>query len=217
MASQFIELIIFAGIAFFIINKLIAALGSTSEDEQAKRRSFFGEPVSLKDVTHTEVPSAKQSEEKPANANNLESFSQEIQAEFATLGDKIENHRNYAILRSRVPNFSAVKFLNSAKIVFKMIIELNVSDPEKLTTLIDKRYLAQFKALASRYNGPVNDNNLTAKLEDIHMFGNSVFIKVLFMGKNVMSNIAELKEEWTFSKNLTKPGPEWRLSNVEQA
>ena len=43
MSGQLIELIIFAGIAFFIINKLIATLGTTSEDETASRGSFFGE------------------------------------------------------------------------------------------------------------------------------------------------------------------------------
>ena len=41
MSGQLIELIIFAGIAFFVINKLIATLGTTSDDDAKKRPSFF--------------------------------------------------------------------------------------------------------------------------------------------------------------------------------
>ena len=33
----------FAGIAFFIINKLISTLGSASSDDPAKSKGFFGE------------------------------------------------------------------------------------------------------------------------------------------------------------------------------
>ncbi len=53
MSAQIIELLIFAGVAFIIINRLIATLGSTSEDDPAKRKSsFFGE-TGIKDVTYT--------------------------------------------------------------------------------------------------------------------------------------------------------------------
>ncbi len=213
MASQFIELIIFAGIAFFIINKLIATLGATSEEDKSKRHSVFGDSTSLKDVTNTTGSSPKQSVEKTEIYDAA--LTQEILEEFAELGNKEGIKRSYDLLLLRLPNFKLIKFLNSAKVVFKMIIELNNSDPEKLSTLVDKRYLEQFKALASRYNVPVNDSNLTVKLSDIYMFGNNVFIRVLFMGQNVISNITDLKEEWTFTKSLVKPGPEWYLSNVE--
>ncbi len=213
MASQFIELIIFAGIAFFIINKLIATLGATSEEDKSKRHSVFGDSTSLKDVTNTTGSSPKQSVEKTEIYDAA--LTQEILEEFAELGNKEGIKRSYDLLLLRLPNFKLIKFLNSAKVVFKMIIELHNSDPEKLSTLVDKRYLEQFKALASRYNVPVNDSNLTVKLSDIYMFGNNVFIRVLFMGQNVISNITDLKEEWTFTKSLVKPGPEWYLSNVE--
>jgi hypothetical protein len=47
------ELLIFAGIAFFVINKLISKLGSTSDNDPAKQiTSFFGESK-MKYVTST--------------------------------------------------------------------------------------------------------------------------------------------------------------------
>ena len=53
MSGQILELIIFAAIAFFIINKLISVLGKTSGDDPTKNNSFFGENIgnNLKDVT----------------------------------------------------------------------------------------------------------------------------------------------------------------------
>ncbi len=59
MSPQIIELLIFAVIAFYIINKLITTLGSTSEEEQTKQKSYFGEPV-IKDVTYSIVKSNKE-------------------------------------------------------------------------------------------------------------------------------------------------------------
>ena len=53
MSVQLLELLFFAGIAFLIINKLISTLGTTSDDDPAKRNSYFGENASLKDVTNT--------------------------------------------------------------------------------------------------------------------------------------------------------------------
>ena len=51
MSGQLIELIIFAGIAFFVINKLIATLGTTSDEDGTKHPSVFGEKTAMKDVT----------------------------------------------------------------------------------------------------------------------------------------------------------------------
>ena len=46
MSGQILELIIFAAIAFFIINKLISVLGKTSgEDDPAKNNSFFYQQI----------------------------------------------------------------------------------------------------------------------------------------------------------------------------
>lgn len=41
MSGQLIELIIFAAIAFFVINKLLSTLGRTSEDDPAKKQIFL--------------------------------------------------------------------------------------------------------------------------------------------------------------------------------
>ena len=49
MSGQILELIIFAAIAFFIINKLISTLGKTSGDDPAKNNSFFGENIGMFD------------------------------------------------------------------------------------------------------------------------------------------------------------------------
>ena len=53
MFHQMFKLLIVAGIAFFVINKLISELGSTSDSDPAKQiTSFFGESK-IKDVIST--------------------------------------------------------------------------------------------------------------------------------------------------------------------
>jgi predicted lipid-binding transport protein (Tim44 family) len=48
------------------------------------------------------------------------------------------------------------------------------------------------------------------------MFGNNVFIKILFAGKNITKKIKNMHEEWTFTKSANNSGNEWFLTNIDR-
>ena len=95
-----------------------------------------------------------------------------------------------------------------------MIIDTDITDAN-LDKLVDKRYIEQFKSVALNYGGLLNSKKLNAKISDLYMFGNNVFIKILFTGQNITDKIENLNEEWTFSKSLIKSGNDWYLTNID--
>jgi predicted lipid-binding transport protein (Tim44 family) len=212
MSAQLIELLIFAAIAFLVISKLISTLGSTSGDEPTKRGSYFGETANLKDVTN----SAQQTNiiekaflgSKTANTDELNGLIVEDNKEAIVKG--------FREVLVRLPQFKPSNFLRNAKNAFRIIIESGISNKEDLATLVDKRYLDQFKAIVSSYGNLISFSNLDATISEIYMFGNNAFIKILFTGQNVTTAIGNLREEWTFTKSLIQSGPDWYLSNVDR-
>ncbi|AFC72368.1 hypothetical protein MCC_03935 [Rickettsia rhipicephali str. 3-7-female6-CWPP] len=209
MSPQIIELLIFAVITFYIINKLITTLGST-EEEQTNQKSYFGEPV-IKDVTYSTVKSNKEEKNIPTT--------QDIKA----FKDIIVEHNITAVVdgmeqvHKRLYSFDPVKFINNAKTAFQMIIEAAYKkDAKELSELIDKRYLEEFEKITPSYGDFFDSSALSAKYSEIYMFGNNIFIKLLFQGKNVVDKIEDLKEEWTFTRNANTKEVDWFLSNIER-
>jgi len=213
MSGQVLELIIFAGIAFFIINKLISSLGKTSDDDPAKK-SFFGENMggNLKDVTYTGASGAKVLTPKFLRAKKLDLKGLVL----AENKDAVEE--SLKELLEKNPSFNIERFLSAAKSAFSMIIEAALQNKtEELAELIDKRYIDNFEAMAPSY-GELGDNldKLSSQISEIYMFGNNAFIKVLFSGKNITKKIKELHEEWTFSRSVLSSDPAWHLTNVDR-
>lgn len=215
MSAQLIELLIFAVIAFLIISKLIATLGTTSNNDPTSRKSFFGEKAGLKDVT-------PRTSNEEANENYYKE--EKINYQFdAKLREIIIEENESSIsqglqqINERLPSFNLIKFLKGAKAAFKIIIEDGANNKyENLSHLVDKRYLEQFKLILSTYGKLFQFSNLNAKISEIYMFGNNAFIKILFSGENITSNIKNFREEWTFSKSLINSGPDWYLNNIDR-
>ena len=213
MSGQILELIIFAGIAFFIINKLISTLGKTSGDDPAKNNSFFGENIGskLKDVTYsTTTASILRPKFLKASQPNLKGVVLEESKEAVEKG--------LQEVLDKVPAFDIQRFANGAKLAFQMIVESSLQNDEKqLEELVDKRYIESFKATASNYgNFNSNENKLEVYISDIYLFGNNIFIKVLFTGNNITDKIKNLQEEWTFSKSTLSSDPTWYLTNIDR-
>lgn len=219
MAGNLIELIIFAAIAFFIINKLLSTLGSTSENDPTKKssgKSFFGESEKIKDVSDTSIDNSatilrpkfsfKPSLKQRLNLKDL------IVAE-----NELEIRSGIEDVLNKLPSFNPANFLNGAKKAFQLIINAGESQDEaEINALIDKRYIESFNAMASGYGKYQNNATLTAHIAEIYLFGNNIFIKILFAGKNITDKVQELHEEWTFTKSVLTPGPEWHLSNIDR-
>ncbi len=215
MSAQIIELIIFAGIAFVIINKLISTLGTTYEEDPTKKRSFFGEKNSIKDVTST-------SQEKSMHSNILKpNF---IKKTSVNLKDIVVKEQEISVkqgldeVMNKVPSFDIHKFIKNAKFAFKMIIEANDNnDDEMISELVDRRYIDQLKNIAVSY-GKINSlDSIKTQISEIYMFGNNIFIKILFTGEDALSKQKNLHDEWTFTKSTINSSPNWHLSNIDRA
>jgi len=211
MSPQIIELLIFAGIAFFIINKLITTLGSTSDDDPTKPKSYFGEPV-IKDVTHSSINMHHEKEKNLPTAQDIKVFKDLIVEQNITgVVDGME------AVHKRLNAFNPINFINNAKAAFQMIIEAAYKkQAAELTELVDKRFLEELEKIAPSYGNFFDSTALSAKYSEIYMFGNNIFIKLLFQGKNVVDKIEELKEEWTFTRNVNAKEVDWFLSNIEK-
>jgi len=209
MSPQIIELLIFAGIAFFIINKLITNLGSTSDDDPTKQKTYFGEP-GIKDVTNNS--NTLYEEENLPTAQDIKTFKNLIvEQNITAVVDGME------MIHKRLNTFQPIKFINNAKIAFQMIIEAAYKkQTEELAELIDKRFLEELEKIAPSYGNFFDSSALNAKYSEIYMFGNNIFIKLLFQGKNVVDKIENLKEEWTFTRNANSKEVDWFLSNIER-
>ena len=219
MSGQLIELIIFAGIAFFIINKLIATLGTTSEDETASRGSFFGEKGTLKDVTNSAPDRANESS---TIKNNIlkPNFMRKTKVDLRGLvvsENEVDVKTGLIDVMNRVPTFDIHNFLKGSKAAFKMIIEAAFNNNEsELSELVDKRYIEQFKAISGGYGEYVALAQPDIKISEIYMFGNNIFIKILFVGQNITQKIKDLHEEWTFTRSTINSGKEWYLTNIDR-
>lgn len=211
MSIQILELLFFAGIAFLVITKLISVLGTNSQEDPIKRNSYFGEPRSLKDVTDSTL-------QNPTD----KSYKEVKELKISELGELIvkENEANIVNaleeLQARMPSFNPSNFLHSSKVVFQMIVDSDITNTPSLLTLVDPRYVEQFKSIAHTYGKVINSSAINVKISEIYMFGNNVFVKLLFTGTNVTSNIDILHEEWTFCKNLIASGPDWYLTNIDR-
>jgi predicted lipid-binding transport protein (Tim44 family) len=206
------ELLFFAVVAFLIISKLIATLGATNEEDTTRYKSFFGEKSAIKDVTDTIIRSNDNQQEVRPNPLSNENIDDVID-----INNKENILKNLATLQSRLPNFSPSKFLRGAKTAFKMIIDAGTNKDDKLLgALVDKRYLEQFGGFSDSYGKISKIENLQGKISDLYMFGNNVFIKILFAGNDIFSNNKTLNQEWTFIRSLIVPSPDWHLTNIEQ-
>lgn len=210
MYGQLIELAIFGIIAFLIINKLLSSLGSTNEDEPANKQSFFGENGTIKDVTAK--PSLKEvitSKNEKTN-NNFK--------DFILKGQEKEIKQGLEELLEKLPNFNIKNFISGSKTAFKMILAaVDQNDEEQIKELIDKRYINEFSQIASSYLGNNLNDSVQAQISEIYTFGNNVFIKILFIGKNILKNNDNFQEEWTFSKNSLESSPNWYLNNIDKS
>ena len=212
MSGQLLELIIFACIAFFIINKLITMLGKTSEEDTSRGRSFFNKNThTMQDVTSTSknkinIVKSKFIKKKIIDLEGL-----------VVPGSETEIKHGIYDIQSKLPNFSLKRFLTGAKNAFRIIIKSGENNAFRLEELVDKRYIAHFKTLLHTY-GVYNDsqNQLIAQVSEIYMFGNNIFVKVLFTGQNITSNINSMNEEWNFTKSTLNSRPEWYLTNIDK-
>ncbi|MBP7190343.1 MAG: hypothetical protein KA998_03790 [Rickettsiaceae bacterium] len=192
ISAQIIELLILAVIAFVLVNRLVSILGTTNEPDGSDD-SFFGESFVIKDVTEKPVILPKDSAmEDFVVKENLDKVVQTL-----------------PLINSYLPGFDLLKFIAGSKAAFGMIIDALMEDKgDVLDALVDKRFTATLLKKKKEYKTVKADSSIDAKVSELYLFGNSVFIKVLF---------AKTAEIWTFMKNSNDKSSNWFLCNIESA
>ena len=162
MSAQLIELLIFAAIAFFIISKLISTIGTTSEDDPAKKKKIFFGETGIKDVTPE--GNTKVKIYRPAFKNKQ--LDQSLKA-LIVPEHKEDISKGLSEVMERMPSFNIEKFLRGAKVAFKMILNYGKDNNEaEIEKLVDKRYIDHFTAMIPSYGNykECSSKNLTGKI-----------------------------------------------------
>lgn len=199
MSPHIIELLIFAAVAFFLINKLLSVLGTTTKEEQARfKDSIFGEPGILKDVT--------------AKVEDMKYIASDMFNNLLVQENKVSILENLQIITHRMPNFDLTRFVQNAKAAYDMLLKaLKTNDTKTIEQLVDKRFIKSFIVMTDKYESIIDSSLLDAKVSELYMFGHNVFVKILFTAAS------SPQEEWTFTKNTQSKGPDWFLSSITTA
>ncbi len=222
MSGQLLELLIFAGIAIFLINKLVSMLGSTTEDDPSKsfrNKSFFGhfgDKSGNKNINS--VVSDITNGNPSTNPPKFSKIDFPKQDGFIVKGKEKDILEGFNMLLLKLPSFDLVKFHKNSKIAFDLIIKAGIQNNEdELQELIDPRYIDHFKDVAVNYTKLVeNETEIKYEISEIYMFGNTVFIKVMFTKKGDEELEDGFNEEWTFSRSILTEGKTWYLSNIDK-
>ena len=121
-------------------------------------------------------------------------------------------------------NFSFQNFILGAKEAFKMIVEaFNNKKVEEIKHLVSTEVYDNFqKAINVKYNNyeTFNINSIKASILNIEVVKNYANIKVKFLSSqkvtlnNKIKNLENIKDIWTFEKDMTTNSLVWKLVEV---
>lgn len=204
MSPQVIELLVFAAIALWVINKLISILGNTNEADLRSKKSYFGEGVRVKEV-------------QGLTSDVINEIEVKAKDEFyRDITDYLESPKDKALLDNvvevikKVDKFTPKKFLNNVVKAWVLIIEyVQKNDSHNLGLLVDKRYISTILNNKDHYLNIDVNKVPQVKISEVTFFGNDVIIKVA-----VMLGLQPI-ENWSFTRHLNQNSPNWFLSNID--
>ena len=202
MSPQLIELIIFAGIAVLVIAKLLSGLGSYSEDDPMKNKTYFGEKP-IKDVTSN-------TNSKPVKIIEISQYLNTN--EFLDQNNKNEILKGIEEIKEKLKtHIDIASFIKKSKIAFDLIIDaLAKDDEDTLSKLVDKRFITRLKQEKFLYQN-INQADINILINEVYSFGNNCFIKI-----KLSNSDEDFKENWVFNKSSLENTNIWYLSNIER-
>jgi len=189
---QFIDIIIFAGVAAFLIYRLRNVLGKRA-GFQKKDLGKDGDLIKgLKTTQKPPPPSLK------------------------------ENELKFATAYENLPDFDHKNFIEGAKFAFETIVNaFNRGDKKTLKTLLTKNVLTSFeKAIdESKNNASFQFYSLViGGVEDVVINKNIIYITLKIASEqfkdNDESSIIKKQDIWTFQKEIGSKTPIWLLSST---
>ena len=190
---QFFDLIIFAGVAIFLIYRLKKVLGKrTGFQKKTLINNIIKKDESDELIEKKTTPILKENEEKLSKA--------------------------YKVLK----NFDHKKFLEDAKYAFETIINaFNKGDKKTLKNLLTKEGFVSFQEAIDKQqtNPEFQFYSLTINgVEDVSVEKNLIRITLKIISEqfkdNDESTIIKKQDIWTFQKDINSSSPIWFLSST---
>ena len=220
----FIDIFILAMIAVFIINRLRNSLGKKTGNESDIAQKFSQKPSKF-----TESNPDKETEKAkkyPTDSKNI------ILHENNSINEKLNR-----VVRLD-PNFTVENFVDGAKKAFEYIlVKYSEDDVKSLKPLLANEVFNNFSDQIEQRQSKKQKLGITIlKIEDPEIIDVNIeknklcFIKLEFKSQQVQITkdsknliidgndnlILNIKELWTFSKELKNKNPNWVLEKIEE-
>ena len=212
----FIDIVLFAMIAAFLILRLRSVLGKHRNSGEGK--SNLG--------LHTLTQSHK-TEKQPAEGDSKEESKMEPQN-----SEKDNDGVDLAEIQGAIPGFEKGDFLAGVRAAFEIIVNsFSSGDKEKLAGLLSDEVFNNFSsAITDRERlGHVSESSLIRIIDTVLLEANisdgSVLLTVKILSEQINATkgeqgevvdgnpdlVLEVADIWTFSKEIESPDPNWRL------
>ena len=203
--SGLFEIVILAAVACFVLMQLYRTLGRTDGDEQPPPRNFGG-PVKI---------------DRPGGeaARNAEGRTSPWGQRGAIGADAFDGA---ARVMQADPDFDPERFLDGARAAYAAIVQaFDAHDRDGLADLVTPEVLASWSD-AMIGEPAQRDGPLAVDIKDVRLVsggavGSSVQIKAAFDAEiSEGADRREVKDLWTFTRDVRHSNPNWFLSSVEQ-
>ena len=189
---QFFDIIIFAGIAIFLVFRLRKVLGKRTGFEKTPNNNVSIQPNKTK-------------EDVPNNIPELDEKISKLKIAYKTINDF--NHKN---------------FLEGAKKAFETIINaFNKGDKKTLKKLVTANVYKSFEEAIDAKNIDPDYQFYSLNIESIEnafVEGNHIKISIKFISEQFKNNdentVIKKQDSWTFEKNINSKDPNWLLSST---
>ena len=187
---QIFDIIVFAGIAVFLVFRLRGVLGKRTGFEKKPDSGVGNQPTKTTETTPNTIPEL---EEKIAK----------LKTAYETINDF--NHKN---------------FLEGAKNAFETIINaFNKGDKKTLKKLVTENVFKSFEEAidAKNIDSDYQFYSLNIeRIEKVFVEANRIKICVKFISEQFKNNdentVVKKQDSWTFEKTISSKDPNWLLS-----
>ena len=189
---QIFDIIIFAGIAVFLVFRLRNVLGKRTGFEKKPNNNAGVQPTKTKEATVNNIP-------------ELEEKISKLKTAYETIND-----------------FNHKKFLEGAKRAFENIINaFNKGDKKSLKKLVTEDVFKSFEEAidAKNINPDYQFYSLNIeRIEKVFVEGGHIKICIKFISEQFKNNdentVVKKQDSWTFEKNISSKDPNWLLSST---
>jgi len=222
---QFIDIVLFAMIAAFLILRLRSVLGR--HRDSGRSEGVFGaerRPLSQEDEP-TMVPEPEKADEAEEKVNNQQQLE-------PNLAEEERLDAGFAEVVKASPDFDRAEFLAGVRTAFEIIIKaFAAGDREQLGSLLSAEVLGNFsEAITSREYAKETLETTLVRVVDVslleaYMDGevSHISVKIISEQVNVTQNaegevvdgnpdrVSEITDIWTFARDTKAHDPNWAL------